>query len=168
VPTVNPWDANWRPDPTGRRLATIRTARRGGLLAAGIFGCLVAVAVAIALPTIGPRPAGDVSAPVALALFSLPALALLGAALTPAAVGSRWSAVGAGLAIGLGVPVAAVTSAMIGAFVGGWLTGGPHEGAAVAGRILRWGVTAAVRIAPLIAAASFGWVLLVRRVDQTD
>ena len=49
----------------------------------------------------------------AVAALSLPGLALLGAGLTPAALGSRTSAASAGLAMGVGVPVAAVASAMI-------------------------------------------------------
>ena len=58
-----------------------------------------------------------------LALFSLPALALLGAGLTSAALGTPPTAASAGLAMGVGVPVAAVTSAMIGAFVLAGLAG---------------------------------------------
>ena len=37
---MGPWDPNWRPDPTGRRLEAIRAARRGALAAAVIFGAL--------------------------------------------------------------------------------------------------------------------------------
>ena len=37
---MGPWDPNWRPDPTGRRLEAIRVARRGALAAAVIFGTL--------------------------------------------------------------------------------------------------------------------------------
>ena len=104
-----------------------------------------------------------------LALFSLPALALLGAGLTSAALGTPPTAASAGLAMGVGVPVAAVTSAMIGAFVlSAWAARrhGQMDGADVAGVLLRIGVTAAVQISPLIAIASVVWVLLVRRLGR--
>ena len=158
-----PWDANWRPDPTGRRLAAIRAARRGALASAAVFGSLVVVAAVLAPVATSSVPGADVLAGVLIALFSLPALALLGAALTPAAVGPRSSAVGAGLAMGVGVPVAAVTSAMIGAFFAVVVVEGSDEGFDVAGQILRGGVTAALGIWPLIALASVIWVLVVRR-----
>src|SRR6187402_2147281 len=114
---MGPWDPNWRPDPTGRRLEAIRVARRGALAAAVIFGALEVVATVVALPidsrNAGPTPVVGLI----LALFSLPALALLGAGLTSAALGTPATAASAGLAMGVGVPVAAVSSAMIGAFV---------------------------------------------------
>ncbi len=168
---MGPWDPNWRPDPTGHRLVAIRAARRGALVAAVIFGALEVLATIVAIP------ADSRLAPIALlvgltvALVSLPALALLGAGLTSAALGTPSSAASAGLAMGVGVPVAAVTSAMIGAFViagvigtsNGGTASGQADGADLAGVLLRVGVTAAVRIAPLIALASFAWVLLVRR-----
>ena len=46
---MGPWDPNWRPDPTGRRLVAIRAARRGALAAAVIFGSLEVVATTVAL-----------------------------------------------------------------------------------------------------------------------
>ena len=67
-----------------------------------------------------------------LALFSLPASRLLGAGLTSAALGTPPTAASAGLAMGVGVPVAAVTSAMIGAFI---LVGLARR----SGRPHRWG-----------------------------
>ena len=168
---MGPWDPNWRPDPTGRRLEAIRVARRGAIAAAVIFGALEVLATVVAIP------AGSRLAPIALlvgvtvALDSLPALALLGAGLTSAALGTPSSAASAGLAMGVGVPVAAVTSAMIGAFIvagvlgssNGGTASGHADGADLAGVVLRVGVTAAVRIAPLIALASIAWVLFVRR-----
>jgi hypothetical protein len=163
---VGPWDPNWRPDPTGRRLIAIRAARRGALASAVIFGLLEVVATVVALPVAIVTPAGPFGAGVILALFSLPGLALLGAALTSAALGSRSSAASAGLAMGVGVPVAAVTSAMIGAFLLVSALPGAGDGAAAAGMLLRAGVTAAVRISPLIALASAAWVLLVRRLGR--
>ena len=164
---MGPWDPSWRPDPTGRRLVAIRAARRGALASALIFGGLEIVATMVARPvateTLGP----DLLAGVVIALFSLPALALLGAGLTSAALGSRSSAASAGLAMGVGIPVAAVTSAMIGAFVLVSAVPGAGNGSDVAGILLRAGVTAAVRISPLIALASALWVLLVRRVNRS-
>jgi hypothetical protein len=166
---MGPWDPNWRPDPTGHRLEAIRAARRGALAAAVIFGALEVVATVVAVPVgstlSGPTPLVGLM----LALFSLPALALLGAGLTSAALGTPSTAASAGLAMGVGVPVAAVSSAMIGAFVLVGLGGaasGQMDGADVAAVLLRVGVTAAVRISPLIAIASVAWVLLVRRLAR--
>ena len=85
---MGPWDPNWRPDPTGHRLVAIRAARRGALAAAVIFGALEVLATVMAIP------ADSLLAPIALligltvALVSLPALALLGAGLTSAALGT--------------------------------------------------------------------------------
>ncbi len=45
---MGPWDPNWRPDPTGRRLEAIRAARRGALAAAVIFGPLEVLATVVA------------------------------------------------------------------------------------------------------------------------
>jgi hypothetical protein len=160
---MGPWDPNWLPDPTGSRLIAIRAARRGAIAAAAIFGCLGFVAAVVARPVAAPTLEQDLLAGVVLALLSLPGLALLGAGLTSAALGSRSSAATAGLAMGVGVPVAAVTSAMIGAFIlASIATRGAH-GSDVAGMVLKAGVTAAVRISPLIALASLAWVMLVRR-----
>src|SRR4051794_7576999 len=166
---MGPWAPNWRPAPTGRRLEAIRVARRGALAAAVIFGALEVLATVVAVP------AGPVLADATpllgfgLALLSLPALALLGAGLTSAALGTPSTAASAGLAMGVGVPVAAVTSAMIGAFVLVGMLGastGHADGADAAAVLLRVGVTAAVRISPLIALASIVWVLLVRRLGR--
>lgn len=163
---MGPWDPDWRPDPTGRRLAGIRAARRGALVSAVIFGALEIVATAVTTPVASGFPGADLLSGAILTVLSLPALALLGASLTSAALGTRSSAASAGLAMGVGVPVAAVTSAMIGAFVlVGGVTGAGH-GADAAGTLLRAGVTAAVRISPLIALASVAWVVLVRRLGQ--
>lgn len=166
---MGPWDPNWRPDPTGRRLEAIRVARRGALAAAVIFGALEVVATVVAIPVDPTLSGATPLVGVMLALFSLPALALLGAGLTSAALGEPSTAASAGLAMGVGVPVAAVTSAMIGAFVLVGLLGaatGHADGGIVAGAMLVVGVTAAVRISPLIALASIAWVLLVRRLGR--
>lgn len=163
---MGPWDPNWRPDPTGRRMIAIRVARRAAFASALIFGALVIVAALVSHP-LPARAGADLFVGVVLALFSLPALALLGAGLTSAALGSRASAVSAGLAMGVGVPVAAVTSAMIGVLLLIGIVPGAGDGMNAAGMVLRSGVTAAVRISPLIALASVAWVLLVRRLGSS-
>lgn len=168
---MGPWDPNWRPDPTGRRLVAIRAARRGALAAAVIFGSLEVVAAVVAIPADSRMAPNALLVGLTVALVSLPAIALLGAGLTSAALGTPSSAASAGLAMGVGVPVAAVSSAMIGAFIIAGVIGTSHggtgsgqaDGADLAGILLRVGVTAAVRIAPLIALASVAWVLVVRR-----
>ncbi len=159
---MGPWDPNWRPDPSGHRLAGMHAARRGAFIAAAIFGSLVVIA-SIVPPPLSSVPQMDLPAGIVIALFSLPGLALLGAGLTSAARGSRSSAVSAGVAIGIGSPVAAVTSAMIGGFIVVGTFAGVSRGGDVAGTLLRAGVTAAVWISPLIALGSAGWVMLVRR-----
>ncbi len=143
----------------------IRASRRGAVFSALIFGPIVWAATGITPPEGLGAPDG---AGIWALAMSLPGLALLGAGLTPAALGSRGSAAGAGLAIGVGVPVAAVASAMIAVFlVGGILAGpalgDPDLGGSMAGLVLRDGVTAAVRVAPLVAVASIAWVMIVRR-----
>jgi hypothetical protein len=166
---MGPWDPNWRPDQTGRRLVAIRAARRGALVAAVIFGSLEVVATVVSVPGDSPSLGASSTIGLMLALFSLPAVALLGAGLTSAALGPPPTAASAGLAMAVGVPVAAVTSAMIGAFILVGLAGtssGQMDGAEVAGVLLRTGVTAAVRISPLIAIGSVVWVLLVRRLGR--
>jgi hypothetical protein len=144
----------------------MRAARRGAFVSAVIFGVLVVVAVVVGMSTLGPLPGLDVIAGVFVASFSLPGLALLGAGLTSAVRGTRGSAVSAGVAIGVGVPVAAVTSAIIGVFVVGSLAGGFQTGTAAAGVVLRQGVTAAERIWPLVVVGATAWVLLVRRATR--
>jgi hypothetical protein len=133
------------------------------LLAAVIFGGLVLVAALVAPPLASTTPGVELAAGVIIAFASLPALALLGAGLTSAALGSRSSAASAGLAMALGAPVAAVTSAMICTFLVG-LAPVHINSLEAAGRVLRVGVSAAVRIAPLIALGSAGWVVLLRRL----
>jgi hypothetical protein len=162
---MGPWSPNWRPDPSGRRLAGIRAARRGAILAAGIFGALVTIAVLRAPAETPSLPSANLIVALAAAATSVPGLALLGAGLTAAALGSRASAAMAGLAMGVGVPVAAVTSVMIGAFVLSGVAYSLEQAAMTAGEILRGGVTAAVWISPLIALGSVAWVVLVRRVQ---
>ena len=163
-PMTAPTDPNWRPDPTGRRLAMIRAIRRGSLLAGLLFGIVVAIAVSIAPPEGLGAPGG---AGVWVVVMALPGLALLGAALTPAALGSRGSAAMAGLALGIGAPFFAVVSAMLGTLIATSLvvaiygdagTDPLGKGADMAGAVLRDGVIAAVRVSPLIVRASISWV----------
>jgi len=157
---VDPRSPSWRPDPTGHRLATIRMARRGALLAAVLFAPIGAVGMAV-LPPIDP-----IGTPIASALAGLAGLAgvaLLGAGLAPAAPGSRIDGLVVGVALGVGVPVAAVTSALIGTFLAGSALHGFDEGGRLAGQVLRGGVGGAVRLSPLIALASAAWVAVVRR-----
>ena len=138
----------------------IRMARRGALLAAVLFAPVGAVGMAT-LPPIDP-----IVSPVASTLAGLAGLAgvgLLGAGLAPAAVGSRIDGLAVGVALGIGVPVAAVTSAIIGTFLAGSMLDGFDEGGRLAGQVLRSGVNGAVRLSPLIALASAAWVVLVRR-----
>jgi hypothetical protein len=162
---ANPWSPNWRPDPSGRRLAMIRTARRGGLLAAVLFAPVGATGMAM-LPAIDPLLTPPASALAGLA--GLAGVALLGAGLAPAALGSRIDGVVVGVALGLGVPVAAVTSALIGTYLAGSALEGFDEGGRLAGQVLRSGVSGAVRLSPLIAIASAAWVLVVRRWDAAS
>jgi hypothetical protein len=157
---VDPRSPSWRPDPTGRRLATIRTARRGALLAAIVFAPVGAVGMAILSP-IG--PIGTPAASILAGLAALTGVALLGAGLAPAASGSRIDGLVVGVALGIGAPVAAFTSALIGTFLAGSALQGFDEGGRLAGVVLRSGVTDAVRLSPLIAIASGLWVAAVRR-----
>src|SRR6185312_8420653 len=94
----NPWSPNWRPDPTGRRLAAIRTARRGALLAAILLGGVTTVAAMVAPETDGL----PLIIPLTITMAAIPALALLGAGLAPAATGSRVDAAVAGIAFAVG------------------------------------------------------------------
>ena len=141
-------------------------ARRGALLAAVLFAPIGAVGMAI-LPAIDP-----IGTPMAAALTGLAGLAgvaLLGAGLAPAAIGSsRIDGIAVGVALGIGVPVAAVTSAIIGTFMTGSMLDGFDEGARLAGLVLRGGVGGAARLAPLIALASAIWVVVVRRWGITS
>lgn len=157
---ANPWSHNWRPDPSGRRLATIRMARRGGLLAAVLFAPVGGAGMAL-LPAIDPLVGTPAS--VLAGLAALAGVGLLGAGLAPAAVGSRVDGLAVGIALAVGVPVAAVTSAMIGTWLAGSALDGFDAGGRLAGQVLRSGVNGAVSLAPLIGLASGAWVVLVRR-----
>lgn len=151
----NPWSPNWRPDPTGGRRAGIRAARRGALLAGIVYLPLGASTLAI-------DPLPRELALLAL-VVGLPGVALLGAGLAPSTLGSRTDAVVTGIAFALGIPVAAVTSIVIGAFI---VSAFVHGGADLAGPILRAGVSAALGVAPLVALGAAFWVFAVRRLSR--
>lgn len=157
---MDPRSPSWRPDPTRRRLATIRLARRGALLAAVLFAPVGAVGMATLPPL---EPVVSPMASVLAGLAGLAGVALLGAGLAPAAAGSRIDGLAVGVALAIGVPVAAVTSAIIGTFIAGSALHGFDEGGYLAGLVLRGGVGGAVRLSPLIALASAIWVVIVRR-----
>jgi hypothetical protein len=157
---ANPWSPNWRPDPTGRRLAAIRAARWGAFLAALLLWPLTLLAT-LTTPGSSEQP---VARAVLIAALAWPGLALLGAGLAPAAIGSRVDAVVAGVALAIGTPVAAVTSMIIGAVVVLVVSGAHGQAGEAVGAAIRLGVQGAVRVAPLLAIATVIWVLLVRRV----
>ncbi len=151
----NPWSPTWRPDETGGRRRAIRSARRGAILAAILY---------LPIGALAQMPDG---VPVGLGLMmvaiGLPGVALLGAGLAPATLGSRIDAAVAGIALGIASPVAAVTSLVIAAFI----VGAAVSKAGLAGAVLRGGVTAALGIAPLIAVGATVWVVGVRRLSRS-
>jgi hypothetical protein len=163
----NPWSPNWRPDPTGGRLLTIRVARRGAYLAAAIYLPIAVVATLLAAtPLVSlstDLAAASATAIATIAVLSgLPAVALLGAGLAPAALGSKIDAIVVGVALAIGAPVAATTSVVIwGWVIDSWLA----ERTDFAAPLLRAGVTAAMHIAPLVAIGAAAWVILVRRIS---
>jgi hypothetical protein len=139
----------------------IRSSRRGAFWA----GLLLWPLVLLATVTTPGVPNGiEPRHVLAVAALTWPGLALLGASLAPAAVGSRIDAVVAGVALGLGAPIAALTSILISvALVAAVFdTAGVELGDAV-GTTIRLGVLGALRFAPLVALAVVLWLLLVRR-----
>ncbi|HEX2470528.1 MAG TPA: hypothetical protein VHK05_08060 [Candidatus Limnocylindrales bacterium] len=158
---ANPWSPNWRPDPTGRRLASIRTARRGAILAAILLGTVTAIAGLLA-PERADRPA---SVAFAIAAMAVPAFALLGAGLAPAAIGSRVDAVVVGLAMAIGAPVAAALSTAIAVVSLVAISGMSDLTGDAFGSVIRMGVVAGVRVAPLVVVAVTIWVMAVRRLE---
>jgi hypothetical protein len=161
---ANPWSPNWRPDPTGHRAVAIRSSRRGALLAGVLLWPVVLLA---ALTTPGASDA-DLRRVVLVAALSWPGLALLGAGLAPAAIGSRIDATIAGVALGIGAPIASITSALIGvAIIASVSSTGAGVGEAL-GTTIRLGVLGAVRLAPLVAAAVVVWVLAVRQLEPRE
>ncbi len=150
----NPWSPHWQPDPTGGRLLTIRAARRGAFLA----GLLYVPIGMVAATTLNSDPAIET---MALAI-GLPGIALLGAGLAPAALGSRVDAVVVALALAIGAPVAATTSLVIGGFIAdSWI----GNSTLLAAPLLRAGVSAAMQVAPLVALGAAAWVVILRRLS---
>jgi hypothetical protein len=150
----NPWSPNWRPDPTGGRLLAIRAARRGAFLAGLLY-----VPIGIAAAATATADTSIVTMAIAI---GLPGVALLGAGLAPAALGSRVDAVVVGIALAIGAPVAATASLVIGGWVvDSWI----GDSALLASPILRAGVSTAMGIAPLVALAAGAWVTILRRIS---
>ena len=148
----------------------MRVARRGGLLSGLIFTPLVALTVELTpggtaiVP--GLDAAGWVMVSISIALLCAPGLALLGAALAGSTLGTRLDATMTGIAMAVGVPVAAVISAIIGAFVVVAFKFGVGDATDFIGMLLRAGVTGGLRITPLVALGAAGWVVLVRRYGR--
>jgi hypothetical protein len=154
----NPWSPDWRPDPTGRRAVAIRSSRRGAILAVVLLWPLAVLATVTS-------PGTDESMTLRatlLAALTWPGLALLGAGLAPAAIGSRIDAAAAGVALAIGAPVAAVLSTVIGVAIVVAVRDGARVDDAI-GATIRFGVLGALRYAPFVAVAVIAWVLLVRR-----
>jgi hypothetical protein len=88
---------------------------------------------------------------------------LLGAALAPAAVGSRIDAVVAGVALAIGAPIAAISSMLISVTIVAALFDPVGGVGPAGGATIRLGVLGGLRFAPLVALAVILWILLVRR-----
>ena len=159
---ANPWSPSWRPDPSGHRLAAIRTARRGALLAAVMLGGVTAIAGIVA-PEAAGRP---MTVPVAIALMALPALALLGAGLAPTAVGSRVDAMVVGVALAIGAPVVAALSTAIAVFLVLAMSDFDELAGPAVGEVIRMGVISALRVAPLLAIVAVLWVIVIRVLER--
>jgi hypothetical protein len=160
---ANPWSPSWRPDPSGRRLADIRAARLGAILAALFYLPVSVVAVEFAPPPVEIGHMTATTLGVLAVVWGLPAVALLGAGLAPAALGSRIDAAVVVIAFAIGAPVAAVTSLVIGGFL---LDAYAASNADLAGRILRGGVTTALGVTPLVVVGASIWVFVVRRLSR--
>jgi hypothetical protein len=159
---ANPWSPNWRPDPTGHRAVAIRSSRRGALLAGLLLWPLVLLA---AVTTPGALEV-DLRRVVLVAALSWPGLALLGAGLAPAALGSRIDATAAGIALALGAPIAAIMSTLIGvAIIASISSTGAGVGEAL-GMTIRLGVLGALRWAPLLVIVVIVWLVVVRKTEN--
>ena len=148
----DPWSPAWRPAPDDRRLRRILLARRGAALA-GLLWVPVAL---VASWDSGLRP----EVILLIVVFGSAGVALLGAGLAPAAVGSLVDAGVVGVALAIGAPVAAVTSMVI---AGAILDAALEPVNDLPGEILRRGVLAALGVAPLVILAVAGWLWSVRR-----
>jgi hypothetical protein len=164
---ANPWSPHWQPDPTGRRRLTIRAARRGAYLAAATYLPIAIVAAALARNPLEALPPA-MTAPVALIAVGsgLFGIALLGAGLAPAALGSKIDAFVVGIAFAIGGPVAATASFVIwGWLFDSWVDSWYGAEIDVAAPFLRAGVIAALQVAPLVALGAAAWVVILRRVS---
>lgn len=141
----------------------IQAARRGAYLAAAIYLPIAIVAAAFVRNPLAAFPP-SMTAPIAMIAVGsgIFGIALLGAGLAPAALGSRIDAFVVGVAIAIGGPVAATASFVI----WGWLIDSWFGAEAdVAAPFLRAGVTAAVQVAPLVALGAAAWVVILRRIS---
>jgi hypothetical protein len=151
----DPWSPQWRPARDDSRLRRILLARRGAALAG-----LLWIPVALAATWSSGLPPEFVMLNVVVGSAGV---ALLGAGLAPAAVGSMVDAVVVGIALAIGAPVAAVTSMVIaGAIVDAALTDVDD----LPGTILRRGILSAIAVAPLVVLAVGGWLWSVRRYGR--
>ena len=148
----NPWSPDWRPDESGARLRRIYVARRGAAVAGLLW---IPVGLVATWQTVD-RP--DVALLIVVA--GAAGVALLGAGLASATAGSIVDAIVAGVAMAVGVPVAAVASFLI---AGAFLDFATDQADEVPSRILRFGVTAVLRVLPLVLLAVVSWVVIVRR-----
>ncbi len=140
----------------------IRSSRRGALLAGLLLWPLVLLA---AITTPGAFEV-DLRRVVLVAALSWPGLALLGAGLAPAALGSRIDATVAGIALALGAPIAAIMSTLIGvAIIASISSTGAGVGEAL-GMTIRLGVMGALRWAPLLVIVVVVWLVVVRKTEN--
>ena len=148
----NPWSPDWRPDESGARLRRIYVARRGAAVAGLLWipVALVAARQATLPPDIG----------LLMVAVGSAGVALLGAGLAPAAVGSRIDAVVVGFAMALGAPIAAVISLLIAGAIIDALAASIDD---LVIDILRSSIRAGVSVAPLVLLAVGSWVAVVRR-----
>ena len=160
----NPWSPNWRPDQSGTRLLRIRVARRGAWLAAGIYLPITIVAALLVSNPLTDLPTAYSSALATIAVLSgVAGVALLGAGLAPAALGSRIDAFVVGIAMAIGAPVAATASIVIwGWVIDSWMG---ERALDFAAPLLRAGVLVAIQVAPLVAAGAASWVVILRRIS---
>jgi hypothetical protein len=148
----DPWSPSWRPARDDSRLRRILLARRGAALA-GLLWLPVSLA---ATWQSGLRP----ELLVLVIVAGSAGVALLGAGLATAAVGSLVDAVVVGVAMAIGAPVAAVTSIVIAAAI---VDLAAEQVEDLPGTVVRRGVMAALAVAPLVVLAVAGWLWSVRR-----
>ena len=151
----DPWSPSWRPARDDSRLRRILLARRGAAMA----GLLWLPVLIVATWQSGLWP----ELLVLVVTIGSAGVALLGAGLAPAAVGSLVDAAVVGVAMAIGAPVAAVTSLVI---AGAIVDLAAEQIEDLPGTILRRGVLAAVAVAPLVVLAVVGWLVSVRRYAQ--